>query len=315
MTHAAERLAPKGADHVAVPDIDPMVPRPFRIERVRREVAGVFSWDLRALDGEPFKFLPGQFNMLYAPGLGEVAISVSGDCRDGTTLVHTIRAVGTVTKAMASLRAGAMIGVRGPFGSAWPVEAAYGKDIVFITGTVGLAPLRPLIYEVLHRREKFGKVIINYGSRGIDDILYERDLHVWRGRFDLEVHVTVHTAPSGYRGRVGSVAAAVKISRFEGGSAMAFVCRSEALTHSAVQALADRGVTTDRIYVTLLAHDAQTFLEGGTMSEVPLSMANVYESQRSEQKIQLTGESAEELGSAETDFAVTGFQVLTLRVK
>ncbi len=200
-----------------VPALDPMVPRLFRIERVRQEVAGCFSWHLKALDGAPFHFLPGQFNMLYAPGIGEVAISVSGDCRDSKTLVHTIREVGTVTKAMAALRAGATVGVRGPFGSAWPVEAGYGKDVVFVTGTVGSAPLRPLIYEVLNRREKYGKVIVNYGSRGIDDILYERDLHVWRGRFDLEVHVTVHTAPSGYRGRVGSVAAAVKISRFDGG--------------------------------------------------------------------------------------------------
>jgi NAD(P)H-flavin reductase len=235
----------------AVSGIDPMVPRPFRIERVRQEVAGCFSWHLKPLDGASFHFLPGQFNMLYAPGVGEVAISVSGDCRDQTTLVHTIREVGTVTKAMALMRAGATVGVRGPFGSAWPVEAGYGKDVVFVTGTVGLAPLRPLIYEVLNRREKYGKVIINYGSRGTDDILFERDLHAWRGRFDLEVHVTVHTAHSGYRGRVGSVAAAVKIGRFDGENAVAFICRSEALTRPAVQALQDRGMTTDRIYVTL----------------------------------------------------------------
>jgi NAD(P)H-flavin reductase len=243
------RIAP--APRRAVPGIDPMIPRPFRIERVRQEVASCFSWHLKPLDGVPFNFLPGQFNMLYAPGVGEVAISVSGDCRDHSTLVHTIREVGTVTKAMAAMRAGATVGVRGPFGSAWPVEAGYGKDVVFVTGTVGLAPLRPLIYEVLNRREKYGKVIINYGSRGTDDILYERDLHAWRGRFDLEVHVTVHTAHSGYRGRVGSVAAAVKIGRFDGENAVAFICRSEALTRPAVQALQDRGMTTDRIYVTL----------------------------------------------------------------
>jgi NAD(P)H-flavin reductase len=231
--------------------LDPMIPRPFRIERVKSEVERCFSWHLKPLDGAPFHFLPGQFNMLYAPGIGEVAISASGDSRDHTILVHTIRAVGTVTKAMAALRAGAMVGVRGPFGSAWPIEAGYGKDVVFVTGTVGLAPLRPLIYEVLNRREKYGKVIINYGSRGTDDILYERDLHAWRGRFDLEVHVTVHTAKTGYRGRVGSVAAAVKISRFDGGNAVAFVCRSEAMTRTAVQALQERDVPTDRIYVTL----------------------------------------------------------------
>src|SRR5664279_3068421 len=97
----------------AVSELDPMVPRPFRIERVRQEVAGCFSWYLKPVDGAPFRFLPGQFNMLYAPGVGEVAISVSGDCRDRTTLVHTIREVGTVTKALAAMRAGAMVGVRG----------------------------------------------------------------------------------------------------------------------------------------------------------------------------------------------------------
>jgi NAD(P)H-flavin reductase len=230
---------------------DPMVPRPFRIERVRREVEATFTWHLRAHDGAAFHYLPGQFNMLYAPGVGESAISISGDCREPSILVHTVREVGAVTKAMGHLRAGATVGVRGPFGSGWPVEAGYGHDVVFVTGTIGLAPLRPLIYEVLHRREHYGKVIICYGSRGVDDILYERDLHQWRGRFDLEVHVTVHTSPSGYRGRVGSVAGAVKIANFHGPNTVAYVCRSEALTRPAVQALADRGITSDRIYVTL----------------------------------------------------------------
>jgi NAD(P)H-flavin reductase len=230
---------------------DPMVPRAFRIEHVRHEVKGVFSWHLKPVDGGSFEILPGQFNMLYAPGGGEVPIAVSGDCADRTGVIHTIRSVGTVTSAMALMRAGAMVGMRGPFGSAWPIEAGYGKDVVFITGTVGLAPLRPLIYEVIKRREKYGKVIITYGSRGMDDILYEHDLHTWRGRFDMDVHVTVHAAPSGYRGLVGSVADAVSRSSFEGGNAVAYVCRSEALTLAAVLALQERGLTTDRIYTTL----------------------------------------------------------------
>ncbi len=228
-----------------------MAPRRYRIERIKREIPGCLSWELRPVDGAIAPFQPGQFNMLYAPGIGEVAISISGDCRDRTRLVHTIRAVGSVTKAMAALRVGAFVGVRGPFGSAWPIEPAAGKDVVFVTGTIGLAPLRPLIYEVFNRREEFGKVIINYGSRGTDDILYQRDLHAWRGRFDAEVHVTVHTARSGYRGRVGSVADAVGIARFTGSNAVAYVCRSEAMTRSAVAALQARGVLSERIYVTL----------------------------------------------------------------
>ena len=230
---------------------DPMLPRLFRITKVKREVPGVFTWHLAALDGSGFSYQPGQFNMLYAFGVGEVPISISGDCRNTDELVHTIRIAGSVTKVMGEMKAGAVVGVRGPFGRPWPIAEIYGSDLLFVTGTIGLAPLRPLIYEVLHQRDKFGKVVICYGSRGVDDILYEEDLHKWRGRFDTNVHVTVHSAPSGYRGRVGSVAAAVKIARIGGDSTQAFVCRSEAMTKPAVDALHERGVTSDRIWVTL----------------------------------------------------------------
>lgn len=233
------------------PVADPMMPRLFRIKRVKREVAAVFTWTLEAEDGQPFSFRPGQFNMLYAYGVGEVAISISGDCRDSSRLVHTIRAVGSVTREMAKLKAGTVIGVRGPFGRSWPIDEVVGNDVIFVTGTVGLAPLRPLILEVLARRNEFGKVVLCYGSRGIDDILYEDDLHTWRGRFDTNVHVTVHSAPAGYRGRVGSVAAAVKAARLDGENSVAFVCRSESLTKPAVDALHEKGITSDRIWVTL----------------------------------------------------------------
>lgn len=238
-----------GLQGVAVPD--PMMPRLFRIKRVKREVPGVFTWLLAAEDGQPFYFRPGQFNMLYAFGLGEVAISISGDCRETGILMHTIRAVGSVTKEMAKLKAGAQIGVRGPFGRGWPIDDVTGNDIIFVTGTVGLAPLRPLILEVLARRNEFGRVVLCYGSRGIDDILYEDDLHRWRGRFDTNVHVTVHSAPAGYRGRVGSVAAAVRAAHLDGEHSQAFVCRSETMTKPAVDALHEKGITSDRIWVTL----------------------------------------------------------------
>lgn len=230
---------------------DRMIPRPFRITKVKREVPGIFTWHLVPVDGGGFSYRPGQFNMLYLFGVGEVAISISGDCRDGEKIVHTIRIAGSVTKMMAGLGVGDTIGVRGPFGRPWPIEPIYGSDLIFVTGTIGLAPLRPLIYEVLHQRDKFGKVVICYGSRGMKDILYEDELHQWRGRFDTNVHVTVHSAPSGYRGRVGSVAAAVKGARIEGGDTQAFVCRSEVMTKPAVDALRERGVTSDHIWVTL----------------------------------------------------------------
>src|SRR4051794_14282576 len=102
--------------------VDPMVPVMFRITRVIREIAGVYTWHLKSLDGKPFHFRPGQFNMVYQIGVGEIPVSISGDCRNPDTLVHTIRAVGPVTNAMQQLRAGAVVGIRGPFGRPWPVD-------------------------------------------------------------------------------------------------------------------------------------------------------------------------------------------------
>ncbi|WP_204848436.1 FAD/NAD(P)-binding protein [Rhodopila globiformis] len=230
---------------------DPMVPMPFRITRVIREIPGVYTWHLKPLDGKPFHYRPGQFNMVYQFGVGEIPVSISGDSREPDTLVHTIRAVGPVTNAMQELHAGAVVGIRGPFGRPWPIDEVVGSDIVFVTSTIGLAPLRGLIYEVLHRRQDFGKVIICYGTRGVDDIMYEQDLHRWRARFDTNVHLTVHSAPSGYRGRVGSVNAAIRAARPDWSATTAFVCRSEALTRQAVDTLGELGVTKDRVWVTL----------------------------------------------------------------
>jgi NAD(P)H-flavin reductase len=142
-----------------------MVPVPFRITKVIREIPGVYTWHLKSLDGNPFVFLPGQFNMVYQFGVGEIPVSISGDRRQPDTLVHTIRAVGPVTNAMQQLKVGAIVGIRGPFGRPWPIDEVVGSDILFVTSTIGLAPLRGLIYEVLHRRQDFGKVSICYGTR------------------------------------------------------------------------------------------------------------------------------------------------------
>jgi len=110
--------------------------------------------------GTQFSFRPGQFNMLYVFGVGEAPISISGNCDDGSRLVHTTRAVGAVTRAMWRLKRGDPIGVRGPFGTSWPVELARGKDLVIVTGGIGLAPLRPAIYYALTHRWEFGRVVL-----------------------------------------------------------------------------------------------------------------------------------------------------------
>ena len=125
---------------------DPFIPEPYRVGRVRRETRDITTLELAPVTGERPDYQPGQFNMLYAFGIGEVAISVSGDPSVPGAYVHTVRDVGAVSGAIAKLKAGAVVGLRGPYGAPWPVEEAEGNDVVFVAGGLGLAPLRPAIY-------------------------------------------------------------------------------------------------------------------------------------------------------------------------
>jgi len=187
--------------------------------------------------------------MVYAFGIGEVPISISGDA-DGP-LTHTVRAVGAVTDAICAARPGTVFGVRGPFGNAWPVASAAGSDVVIVAGGIGLAPLRPALYHVLGRRGEFGEVALLYGSRTPDDLLYQRELARWRGRFDLQVDATVDNAGPDWRGKVGVVPKLVGEARFEPGSTLALVCGPELMIRFSADALLARGVPAERIYVSM----------------------------------------------------------------
>ena len=170
---------------------DPMLPQTYRVKKVFKETYDTFTFELHSNDAPAdFVFLPGQFNMLYVFGVGEIPISISGDPNHPKTLIHTTRAVGTVTKAMWKLEPGDSLGVRGPFGTSWPVKDAEGSDVVIVAGGLGLAPLRPAMYQILAQREKYGNVVLFYGARTPEDILYKRQIKKWRSQFDLEVHVT-----------------------------------------------------------------------------------------------------------------------------
>jgi NAD(P)H-flavin reductase len=188
--------------------------------------------------------------MLYVFGAGEVPISISGNPDSGLPLIHTVRNVGPVTAAMANLRRGDTLGVRGPFGSVWPVASAEGADIVIIAGGVGLAPLRPAIYQVLANREKYGEVCIYYGARTPQDILFLNELQKWRGRFDLTVDVTVDCATQDWAGKVGVVTNLVAQGSFDPSETVALVCGPEVMMRYTVKTLNERGVSNDRIYLS-----------------------------------------------------------------
>jgi NAD(P)H-flavin reductase len=228
---------------------DNLLPSPVRVGRVRRETAGVTTFEL--MPASHFAFSPGQFNMLYAFGLGEVAISLSGDPAEKGRIVHTVRAVGAVSSAITRLRRNQMIGVRGPYGSHWPVIENEGNDIIVVAGGLGLAPLRPVIYHVLGNRERYGKIAVLYGARGPAEILYRQELEGWRRRLDVDITVTVDHAAADWRGNVGVVPALIARTPVDPDQTVAMVCGPEIMMRFTIDALRQRGLATDRIFVSM----------------------------------------------------------------
>ena len=235
----------------AMPLLDPFVPQVYRVDGVRRELSDTVTLELKPVSGSRPSFEPGQFNMLYVFGVGEVPISMSGNCTDEARFVHTVRDVGAVSGAIAKLEPGAMIGVRGPFGTSWPVTTAEGSDVVIIAGGLGIAPLRPAIYSILANRRRYGHVVILVGSRNPKDLLYRLELEEWRRRLDIDIEVTVDHADADWRGNVGVVPGLIPRAAFDPEETVALVCGPEVMMRFTVSALRDAGVASERIYLSM----------------------------------------------------------------
>jgi NAD(P)H-flavin reductase len=232
---------------------DPVVPRVARVLRRRRDGPDVWTLDIEPPEGGRMEARPGQFNMLTAFGVGEVPISLSGDPVETGRLVHTIRAVGPVSAALAGLGRGAPIGLRGPFGAGWPIEEMAGRDAVVVAGGLGLAPLRPALYRLFADRRRYGRIVLLYGTRSPGDILFRRELETWRQRLDIDILVTVDHAPAGaeWRGHVGVVTTLLPRAAFDAQNATALVCGPEVMMRFAIAALRDGGLADEAIYLSM----------------------------------------------------------------
>lgn len=230
-------------------DAGPMVPQPYTVRHRWRETADTWTLDLTPKTGTMIDPQPGQFGMLTAYGVGEVPISLSGRGDDGS-LVHTIRDVGAVTAELCRIPRGGAVGVRGPFGTTWPLDEATGADVVILAGGLGLAPLRPAVEALLARRESYGRLLLLYGARTPGDLLYPEQLELW-GEQGFEVHLTVDSATRSWLERVGFVSDLLKDVTFDADAAVGLVCGPEVMMRVSVAALLERGVTADRTYVSL----------------------------------------------------------------
>ncbi len=235
----------------AAPAADPMLPRIARVRRRNRESARVWTLDIEAEGADATGFAPGQFNMLTVFGVGEAPISLSGDPTRQSQLVHTIRDVGPVSGALAGLKPGAVVGLRGPFGVGWPIKEAAGRDVLLIAGGLGLAPLRPALYQLLAERQRYGAIGLLYGTRGPDDILFHRQLESWRRRLDIDIEVTVDHALASWHGHVGVVTTLIPHASFDPMNTIALVCGPEIMMRFAIQALRKAGLADEAIYLSM----------------------------------------------------------------
>ncbi len=231
---------------------DPMIPSLYKITSHNDETIDTFTVELQPVDNtQTFEFLPGQFCMLHAFGIGESAISISGDPKVKNIITHTIKQVGSVTKILEALNFGSTIGVRGPFGKAWPVKETVGKNVVIVAGGIGLAPLRPMIYHIQANREQYKKVWLFYGARTPKDVIYEDEISKWRKRGDIDINLTVDKGGLLWRGGVGTVTALMEKNQIEVNNTIALVCGPEIMIHFSVLSLEKMGFSKEAIYVSM----------------------------------------------------------------
>jgi NAD(P)H-flavin reductase len=229
-----------------------MTPSPYTVKQFFQETHDTFSLDLVPKnESDAFAFKPGQFNMLYAFGVGEVPISISGPASGNPGMLHTIRKFGTVTEALQKLTIGDTVGLRGPFGSVWPIEESKGKDIVILAGGIGLAPLRSAIYALLDQRDEFGEIALLYGARSPEDLLFMKEFKVWQENYGIQIKVTVDKADSDWRGNVGVVTTSIPRVTFDPQNTVAMICGPEVMMKYSVIELSQLGVAEERIFITM----------------------------------------------------------------
>ncbi len=248
MTHSSTKIAvpPRRAS--------PWVAETVEIRKITPEIENVVTYRLAFTDSAVaagYHFEPGQFNMLYLPGAGESAISISGDISSCDLLDHTIRTAGNVTRGLTQLCPGDTLGLRGPFGRSWPLAECEGKDVVLVTGGIGLPPLRPVIYQLLRERQKYGKLNLLYGARSPETLIYRREYQSWSQR-GLNVQTTVDRSTPDWLGSVGVVTLLLeRLMAFDPNNTVLMCCGPELMMRFVARTAFERGISPTSLWVSL----------------------------------------------------------------
>ena len=236
------------------PPLDAGPPHAATVVARTQESPTIFTLQLRLDDAAAqaaFRFAPGQFNMLYLYGVGEVPISIMSDPGDRSGIGHTIRALGRVTQGLAALQPGDKVGLRGPFGRGWPLQEVGGNDIVLVTGGLGCAPVVSVIHYILKRRERYGKLVIIQGVKHTEDLIWREQYDRWAQMPNTQVLVASSQGGAKWPWHVGHVTELLSLAQFNPVRAAAMMCGPEGMMRTAADTLLQRGLPPSRLFLSM----------------------------------------------------------------
>lgn len=236
--------------------VNPALPYEAEIVERIQESDTIFTLRLRFTDPEmqrSYRFQPGQFNMVYLFGVGEVAISIVSLPQESHLLNHTIRAVGRVTNGLAQLQPGARVGIRGPYGRGWPMQEAEGKDVIVVTGGLGCAPTVSVVNHVIERRQSYGKLHIIQGVKHPRELIYRPRYDAWAKAPDTQVLLAADQcdASDAWTCHVGLVTDLFDQLAFDPDNTVTMMCGPEGMMRNSARLLIERGLPEDAVYLSM----------------------------------------------------------------
>ncbi|QLH41293.1 MAG: FAD/NAD(P)-binding protein [Coxiellaceae bacterium] len=235
-------------------DLDHYLPFPAEILQRRQDSSTIFTLQLRFCDSAmqtQYRFSPGQFNMVYLYGVGEVAVSLVSDPENTEQFAHSIRTIGRVTRGLAHLNVGDCIGIRGPYGKGWPVAMAQNKDIIIVTGGLGCAPVVGMIDYIMQRRQQFGRITILQGVKHSHDLIYQSRYDAWRQQPDTQVMIAadeIHGKWPWYLGHVTDLLAPISI---DPDNTIAMMCGPEIMMQIALKTLLAKRIPAKHLFLSI----------------------------------------------------------------
>lgn len=232
---------------------EPLIPMIAQVTDIRRDTPDVKTFRVVGLDGKkPFRHIPGQCAMLSMPGVGEALFSITSSPTNEDFLEFSIKKCGCVTEWIHAIEPGQQVTLRGPYGNGFPVDTAFaGKDLLFIAGGIGLAPLRSVINYVRDNRDTYGKVDIVYGARSKDDLVdYPEIVTEWCREPGLQIHLTIDREQEGWDGHVGFVPNYVKELGFSTDKTVV-MCGPPIMIKFTLAGLMELGFQREQVYTTM----------------------------------------------------------------